>query len=79
MLAAAGGMDWTVQRQETISLQGELDLARRETRELEQLRAEHKRLSEIQIPVEKLEALRADHAALPRLRAELEAMKKPQF
>jgi hypothetical protein len=76
VLVVAGGAGLTAQWQETVLLQGELNLARVETGELEQLHAENKRLRDGQIPAQQLEMLRADHMALPRLRAELEALKK---
>ena len=75
-LILAGGVGLAAQRQKTMMLRSELDLARRETGERERLRAENRRLRDGQIPVAELEMLRADHAALPRLRAELEALRK---
>lgn len=77
-LTAAGGGGWMIQRQETSALEGRLELARQEMRELERLRLENGRLQEMQIPVGELERLRADHAALPRLRAEGEALRKAE-
>lgn len=75
-LAAVGGGGSMIQRQETIELQGRLELVKQETQELERLRIEHRRLQERQIPAGELERLRADHAALPRLRMEGEALRK---
>jgi hypothetical protein len=75
-VASVGGAVWMVQRQQTIALEGGLSLMRQETRELDRLREENRRLKQEQIPPEELERLRADHAALPRLRAEGEALRK---
>ncbi len=75
-VAGAGGAVWMVQRQQTLALEGDLSLMRQETRELEHLREENRRLKAEQIPPGELERLRADHAALPRLRAEGEALRK---
>jgi len=64
------------QRHQTLALRRELQVARLETGELIQLRAENQRLKAQVIPDALLERLRADHAALPRLRAELEGLRK---
>lgn len=64
-LVVAGGAGLASQWSQTMALRSELELARIEAGELEQLRAENKRLRDRQIPAAELELLRADHAALP--------------
>jgi hypothetical protein len=71
-----GAVGLTSQWQRTEVLRAELELARMDARDLQQLRESNQRLRDQQIPAEALEALRADHAALPRLRAEVEALSR---
>lgn len=74
---AGGAIVLWMQRQETALLQSQVELAKFETRDLHQLRAENARWRKQQISTAELERLRADHAAIVRLKAELEALPKP--
>ena len=73
---AGGAIVLWMQRQETTLLQSQVELAKFETRDVQQLRDENARWRKQQMSAAELERLRADHAAIVRLKAELEALQQ---